>query len=243
MTTRRAIVITNPGLTGAEDFCSGVLVDAKNYPEFLTAPFGGAWQRSEITSMDRPTAADVRRAVRSLSSVDYSIVVFSGHGYYSRQRDSTIVALNQSDEIDSNELRAGANRRLLVLDCCRVRVDDHLIEQVLKFSSSRPPTLDPARCRAAYDRAIGACPTGQVIAFSCGIDETSTDHSVTGGLYSSNLLTLSRQWAERSTGSPTWSIIDAHTAASAAVTRRNGQQHPQIEQPRSGPYFPFAVVA
>ena len=44
MTTKRALLITNPGEQGDENYCKGVYVDAANYRRLMLSPQGGVWE-------------------------------------------------------------------------------------------------------------------------------------------------------------------------------------------------------
>jgi len=58
---KRALLITNPGEKGADNFCRGVYVDVENYRQHLTSAVGGAWEEKEIIHLDRPSVALVRQ--------------------------------------------------------------------------------------------------------------------------------------------------------------------------------------
>src|SRR5579863_6503802 len=99
---RKAVIISNPGESGAENYCGGVIKDVANYRLLLLSPIGGLWQRSEISEMSRPSIAEVRLEMQGLFTYDYVLVVFVGHGWHSTDLDSTIVRLRKGQEIDSN---------------------------------------------------------------------------------------------------------------------------------------------
>lgn len=247
--TRYSLIISNPGTPGAQNYCAGVLVDVREYTAFLTSPLGGAWFDSEIVCLDRPTVDDVLRKVDVAKSVDYSLVIFVGHGYYCSRRKSTIVELRPGVELDSMELRSGTTRRSIILDCCRKRAFEDLSESrsSLKFAAAKP--LSTTNCRIVYDNIAMACSKGILVAFGCSIDETCGDQSSRGGYYSSSLIGACRTWYEDAT-SPrpgnykSLSVVEAHDLAVPLVNRLSGgTQNPEIEKSRTGPYFPFAVMA
>lgn len=61
---RQALLIANPGESGASNYCEGVNRDCDSYPLFLKAPFGGAWYGNEIEILRRPSAAEVASRFR-----------------------------------------------------------------------------------------------------------------------------------------------------------------------------------
>src|SRR5690349_18157549 len=118
--TRGALIIVSPGNPTAQNYCGGVYKDRDHYNDLLQAPFGGLWKPNEIRIFDEPDASTVRAEVERLGNCDYSLVVFSGHGYFSTRYDSTIIELREDVPFDSNDLIPDSPRKTLVLDCCRV---------------------------------------------------------------------------------------------------------------------------
>jgi len=244
--SRKALLISNPGESGASNYCEGVNVDMKSYTQFLMSPAGGAWEESEIIRLHKPDATTLDSNIDNISTHNYTLIVFSGHGFYSQQSMSTIIELNKHTNYDSLRLRRYATKRTIILDCCRKIEKQYLTESALnKFARAYSP-LNPQRCRYYYDLMISRCPNGILVGNACSIDETAGDSAEKGGYYSHSLLTCSRGFAENS--SPNNPAIfmfpDAHECAKNQVSSLSGgNQNPQIEKPRSGPYFPFAVCA
>ncbi|MCL6478698.1 MAG: caspase family protein [Peptococcaceae bacterium] len=139
---RHALIISNPGELGAENYCEGVKIDVKNYISFLKSPLGGTWYDSEITHLDRPSRANVHNAITNISLCDYTFIVFCGHGYFSASKESTILELRKNEEIDSLDLRNGARKRTIILDCCRKIEKDIITETTIiaKFAEARALT-------------------------------------------------------------------------------------------------------
>jgi hypothetical protein len=248
---RNALIISNPGEANAENYCEGVKRDVENFTSFLLSPNGGMWRASEIEKMDRPTKAAVRAKIATLKDSEYLQLIFCGHGYHSVSRDSTIVELRKGEEIDSVEFRGLAKKQTLILDCCRQRHPDIptvMMDSMMKAARSRP-LINPAECRRLFNKKITDCSSGLVVLHSCDEDETAGDDSKRGGYYSSSLLRASKEWAseeevDTSRQFQALSIVGAHRRAVPLVhTLSGGEQNPQIEKPRSDPYFPFCIVA
>jgi hypothetical protein len=248
---RLALIISNPGEPGAENYCGGVTRDVVNYRSFLLSPVGGLWRAWEIVEMNRPTTEEVRRKVQGLSAYDYILVVFSGHGGHSITLDSTFIELRAGQEIDSAEFRLDATKQTIILDCCRRKFPGMpMVEarDMMKLSAAGP-TINPTECRKYYDKRIEECPKELVVLYACGIDQLSADDDQRGGIYSHSLLEASKNWAINSTVDTSRtidirSVVNAHEAAVPLVQRARGaRQTPHIEKPRTGPYYPFCVVA
>jgi hypothetical protein len=249
---RKALLIGCPGKRGADNYLEGVERDLTNYDRFLRSPLGGAWFSSEIVALDDPPASTARAAIQTLKPADYSFVLFSGHGYVTSDGRSTMVCLRGDDEMNSNELRVGSAKHTLILDCCRVieRPSRKLAEDTLaKMDAAAARKLTRDECRKYFNRAVSECPSGLVVLHSCAVDETAGDDSGRGGYYSYSLIEVAEDWLESNSTdlSKQYAALRmprAHEQAKVVVQRLSGnRQNPQIEKPRSEPYFPFAIVA
>ncbi len=247
---RKALIICCPGKVGTKSHLPGVEKDGPLYNSYLQSPLGGAWATSEIVILKSPTPAQLQASVQLLAFADYSMVVFSGHGYYSANKGSTIIELGDGVEIDSVELSKGTTKRTVILDCCRVVVRESVLEEMARkalMAADSMPNSEEARFY--YDKRISESPPGLVKLFSCSINETAGDDAQLGGVYSHSLVSSAEQWAKSGSKNTTTSsyildVPDAHDGAANRVDRLSGgTQHPTIQKPRSSPYFPFAVVA
>lgn len=254
--TKRALLISNPGETGAENYCRGVYVDVRNYVTLLTSPQGGAWEAGEIQTLDRPTAKEVQLWIADFSKYDYAFVMFTGHGWFSSVDKDRILELKKGEAIASNDLLKGTKKRTLVLDCCqKVHAESLLQKRAMQFSGAimaneaRLRTPNREACRKLFSDTIAISESGFVRMCSCQIGELSRDDDSTGGYYNSNLIDTADEWAGRQArntwgGSASLSVVEAHEPAAAATRAKSaGKQNPTIEKARTGPYFPFAVFA
>jgi Caspase domain len=247
---RRALIIANPGAPGRDGYLNGVEKDVDAYKTFFTSPIGGLWNDDEIVVLFQPSVAITRLETARQKHADYSVTIFTGHGYHVEDDDSTIVELSPNVDFDSVELRVGAPRHTLILDCCRVVHPTMFAEDSAEsITKSTENVIDPADCRRYFDEKITDCLAGLVVLFSCSIDETAADISNLGGLYSSSLLRVSQQWSrdtrvDTSKSYISLTVADAHERAERRViSRSGGRQSPVIEKPRSEPYFPFCIIA
>jgi len=249
--TRKALIISNPGEKGDENYCEGVNIDVANYKQFLTSPLGGLWLNTEITHLDRPKTNDVIREITSLANIDYTFFVFSGHGYFSPKVDTTVLELRKGEEISSLEFRANANKRTVILDCCRKVVKEAILEKAFAAKAARIiPHLRPDQCRKYFDYEIAKCSKGIVIGYACKRDEVAGDSQSRGGYYSYGILRGAINWHDNITNidlgksAYPFSIVKAHEEAIVRVRQLSGgTQNPEIEKPRSDPYFPLAIIA
>lgn len=250
MTSRKALIIGAP-----DEKIPGVNLDIKNLRVFFNSPIGGFWYDNEITTLVSPSANDIRRQVELLRGYDYSLIFFAGHGYHSIERKRTILHINSRETLDSLELRAGAAKHSLIMDCCRKPESERRLLKAamdsMSFTEARTQQPDPAKCRQYFNKAIDDCENGLVVMNSCSIDETAGESSSEGGYYTSSLIDSANDWAKNRLRSidltknyATSSTQECHNSAAAQVKRLSGnRQNPTFESPRSEKKFPFAVVA
>lgn len=242
---RRALIIACP-----DKEIPGVRQDAVNYRRYLLSALGGAWESGEIVALESPTRQQVNSELDRLESAEYSMVIFSGHGYHPSRLGSPHVILRAGVEIDGEMLKRGAQKHTLIFDCCRRLEREPLQERRMsKAMDSLKRGLDASDCRLYFDKNLSTCPAGLVVLHACGFDEISYESSASGGWYSSALVDAAREWqinssVDTSRSYDVLTIPHAHDAAATAVIRQSGnRQHPARDQPRTGPYFPFAIVA
>ena len=247
---KKVLIVLNPGEEGAENYCRGVFADGTNFVDYLTSPLGGYWESCEITKLIRPDIDVINYELSLLNKYEYSIVIFSGHGEYDKASQSTMCELKAKNKISSKKFENSINKRLIILDCCRVPSIDKrpMINDSLIKSAASLTKLNPTKCRKYYDKGIDECIARNIITYSCAIGETSQDDSFFGGYYAHALINSANDWRNTVSIEPgyyyTYSVAKAHESAYNRVKiRTNNLQNPQIEKSKTGPYFPFAIVA
>jgi hypothetical protein len=231
---RKALVIGCPGKPGTDKYLQGVPRDLDNYNRFLRSALGGAWYPHEIETLDDPSAATVRTHIRGVSSADYSFILFSGHGYYSANRRSTIVCLRGDDEMDSTELRAGASKHSLLLDCCRKVDRTVLAEDALRKMDAAARRFGVSNCRRYFNQKIEECPSGLIVLHSCDVNEAAGDDSRRGGYYAYSLIDATETWGDENQTDLTkyfasLTVPSGHDGASDLVRRLSvNRQNPQL---------------
>ena len=208
-------------LIGNSEGLPGVQKDFANYKSFFMDEVGGNWYGSEIMSRMNPKGDDLRSELRTLknSSLDFLIVVFSGHAGQERE---VVMEINGNGEtIYESELKNIASRQITIYDCCRVysnlefsRSSDMLLEKSAKIDSN---------IRQLYEKRIMQAIPQQLSLFACSIGETAID-TYEGGLYSKNLLK-----AARSLNSESMSVGKAHETAADLTKKERKEQTPVAE--------------
>jgi hypothetical protein len=241
-------LIANPGIEGEELYCKGVFADMDNFKKFLLSPIGGLWKDGEIITKIKPTKIELLKEIEVLKSVDYGLVIFSGHGWHSGQLDETMVKLNDNESISSKELRKGAPKQTLILDCCR-EIHSEPVKKMFECAFEKMSSqIHPEDCRFFYDNQIIKCANSIIVLYGCDINETAGE-SLSGGYFSYRLINSSKEWASRKVIDTTkqcsiLSMVEAFETTDVLVKEfTDKRQNPQIEKPRSEIYFPFCIVA
>jgi len=260
---RRVLIITNAGKVGASNYCDGVLKDKENYVSFFTSAYGGYFSNSEIKILNKPIKSALKSELSALTldNIEFSIIVFCGHGWYSTRSESNILCLNDlGEEIDSLDLRTNYNKRIIIEDCCREKHDEYISDSLLKAFSgvrlfeSSGKILNPEECKRYYNKTIEECPKQLICAMASDIDETAGDDSRIGGYYSASLLKETESMVENALDNidlskkyRAFNFPSCHIGAAPRVQKRSGnKQNPQIEKPRFNEgksYLPFAIIA
>lgn len=255
---RRVIIITNPGKNNAPNYCKGVYKDASNYESFFKSPYGGYYSSDEIRIFDKPSKLRVltELSLLNIQDIEFSIIIFCGHAFYSTISESNILEINDNEQIDSLDLRKNAKKRIIIEDNCREPHAQYIVESYTKMFSVKDSTgqqLDPIRCQKVYNEQIEKCPNQLIIGMACDIGETAGDSETSGGFYSSSLLKATKNLAEQNlkhtnlkNSFKTFSFPECHDAAIPLVKRLSGNlQNPKITKTRldETKYLPFAVIA
>jgi uncharacterized protein YciU (UPF0263 family) len=175
-------------------------------------------------------------------------VTFAGHGRHVSTDRATRIQINAKDEISSDDLKVGARKQTLILDCCRIPEPEFFADSAFAKARVFKHALDSDQCRLFFDMRIDECEPGLVVLHACGFEETASESS-RGGLYSRALVDSAQEWereceVEIAKSYRVLSAVAAHDRASPMVRRGSGdRQHPDAEYPRTNKHFPFAIIA
>ena len=241
--SRAALLIASP-----DSNLLGTRQDVANFQKFLLSPLGGAWTSNEVTVLENPSRQELDSGLQRLRNCDYGFVTFAGHGRHVSTDCSTRIQINPRDEISSDDLKVGAPKQTLILDCCRMPEPELFADSALAKARAIKHALDSAQCRYFFDIRIDECDPGLVVLHACGFRETASESS-RGGLYSRALVDSAKEWereceVEIAKNYRVLSAVGAHDRANPVVRRGSGdRQHPEAEYPRTKKHFPFAIIA
>lgn len=243
---KKILIISNPGARTADNYCEGVHKDVENYKKFFMSPGGGNWHLDEIECMEQPLKPMVQKKLIEMENLDFSIIMFTGHGY--SKDENTYIELVPSSSLYNDmcvdELKQADQKRIIIVDCCRKKleptseINEAYLEHVDKSFSMTRDT------REIYEELIRRLDVMNIVMYACDWNETSGDDSRKGGYYTSSLLRVCSEFIEecrRSSKSLYLSAPGAHEMSKPYVKRLKSDQNPQIEKPRSGPYLPLVI--
>lgn len=247
---RRAIIIEAANLKGQNPL-PGAEVDFKNYQRYLCSIEGGYWYPSEITPLSKPTKKvlldEIRKAEREAG---YLFIAFSGHGYTKRANpylfpqptvnQLTMLCINDAEEIALSEINP-AIKNFIIADSCRT------IERVEKayaafadFISESARSDKERYARMLFDDAVINAEAGQIIAYSCGINESAGEDKNRGGYFSAAMMESGLGQASRGFQRAI-STAETFEQARLIVKSQAAQQNPEYSAGRRLRHFPFAV--
>ena len=239
---KKILIIANPGESGTENYCEGVLKDVENYKKYFMSPVGGSWYSSEIECLKTPNKYSVSTKLNEMKYLDFSIIIFTGHGY--SQNEETFVELNSEEGMSVTAFKENGKKRLVIVDCCRKEWFPVSELNEAYFFHREKSFFELKNTREIYEDYIRAADVMNIVMYGCDLGETSGDDSKKGGFYSSSLLKICTEFAETNKELKKYCLTAplAHERAKVLVKRLKIDQNPQIEKPRMGKYLPIAVT-
>ena len=217
-------------LIGNSNGLPGVKKDILKWQSFLMSNSGGKWFSSEIDIEMNPSKVSLMSKIKILrNKYDFVIVMFSGHGAYSK---GTILEINDKEEyIFENDLKNIAPRQISVFDCCRALVTQDSISESLRTFSIKDQAI--SNIRQAYETRIMKAIPQQISLYACSIGESAYD-SNDGGYYTKNFLESTNIFID---GQPFSTVGIVHGASAAKTTyevkeKENGIQNPDAFIPK-----------
>lgn len=232
--TRKAFIIGCPGSRG--NFLPGVKVDVENMSRFLQSEKGGQWYPNEIVRLYNASWQQAFLLIH-LSSADYTLVYFSGHGFTSE--DNIGMLAFQDQTVRETKLLDQSPRQLIVIDACRNYVGSGL-SGFPDFGDHVNHFEAPLAAREAFDEAILKSPKGKKIVHATQRGQFSRD-SVDGGHFTQALLQASTNICSDQWYAP--QTIEQVVSTSRSVLKKNGStQVPCIAFSNGTLSVPFSLT-
>ena len=233
------LIIGNPG--EGKNYCEGVEKDLKSYSNYFQSVRGGAWENDEIRILFQPSIKEMNREVEKLDSMEYSMVVFSGHGYSNLKNETVLELSTRGDEYKDSQLIK--NNRTVIIDCCRkLWVPESAGRRIFALDMSESTAINIREiARMKYEDSIRNSNGMPVVMYSCSLNEYAQDDSELGGDYSYQLLRAAQTWRKDSDYYDVLDVVQAHDRAKTQLEYMRSSQHPRIKKSREGSYYPFAI--
>ena len=194
---RKLLLISNSGTPS--NFLPGVSKDIAEYNTFFQSDEGGAWMSTEIMREESLTVEKFCNVLKSLTDIDYLMIVFCGHGY-TNTHGVRYLELSENEDISIFDIRALVRCRLtLITDCCAsvfVPRLQMITESLRTFSYGGKLLRRRVQCREAYNKAIMSLPENNYFyAHACSLGESAGEDE-DGGYFSQELLKWSNHFVK-----------------------------------------------
>lgn len=195
--SRRAILIAAADAI-PERCIPGATKDIEDFHEYLRSPLGGAWiPNHEIwTFYDRDDLA-VLGAIAATTDVDYTMVVFSGHGGHTDPNDLTTSTVRFTEKTyPVSQLIPHSKKYTVIADSCRYYAEKKpLIAEHLKYhvkiASSQSTTEN---FRDVYQEILRRTPVGGNVVFACDVGELAGVDDAIGSYFIQTLIAQAKDW-------------------------------------------------
>ncbi len=218
----------------------GAWQDARNYIRFLLSDYGGSWYENELILLKNPTQRRLVEIIdRYFKNLDYSLIIFSGHGFFNRAINMQCVELLDSS-MPISKLNTRCIKQNIIIDSCRNYSED--IEVTMPQFYQEPEAFigDVTSVRMDYENAIRRADKGISVFFSSSQNQSSID-TPKGGLYSIALLQSAELWISNNTKSNVVSINYIHDMAKKVLIDNHFNQMPAKNIGQRKVHFPFAT--
>ena len=235
MISRKAIILYCPGVDNQKGALPGTREDERLFRDFLLSDKGGCWHEDEIKSRENPTRQEAEVLAGWLFDADYSLVVFSGHGYTDSHDNKVHIEMSDGDILEEKLIRTP--KATLIIDSCRVYYS-RFDENVAALNRKNAQVNATLTSRFHYDHLLQQADTGHIFLHAANVNEAASANQ-TGSYYITSLLAN----ANNST-TPVLTVEDAHYGA---ITYLNNQYPATTQNPTiSGSikrkhWFPFAI--
>ncbi len=253
---RIALIITNPGDEGTENYCQGVNVDNSEYKKFLMSKYGGAWistnpndENNEIIELYKPTLSQLKLELTAikLACIEYLLVIFCGHGYYNQQYQYSMLELQTGIDVPETIFHGKAPKTCIILDSCRVFDNSGIIEvlrKIAKKEASHESKIIKLLYKNIFNRYIKKSAKGILTLYSCSVSQTAHENEMQGGDFSYELRKEGYSWISQQTNnnsksSRVLSYRQAFVNVQQNIMRKGNNQIPQIRG--SNLDYPFCI--
>ena len=227
--TRRAYLIGGSYL----EELAGVRADINAWKEFLHSPVGGSWDEGEIVDLSEETFVSIKGELAFGRLFDYSLLCFAGHGRATVDSDgysTTIVQINDKEEVSEYDLNPKSPRCTMLFDCCRRLPTDAELES---FAIKEGASKVKYNTREIFDRAMSGCEKGLVRIYGTELDHGAADEK--------SFTRMMIKYSKAAVESCEDGVLRLPDAVRGARNLLDEQQTPVYRGGRRLGHFPFAI--
>jgi len=228
------------GCSGSgNSYLPGVKNDVKSIKNFLTSPYGGCWDESEIVISYNETIDKIKKKIELLrnENLDYAFVVFSGHGDFDSNKNERRLWIDEENYLYESDILniSKSKKQLTIIDACAG------MEEVQEFHTVVMEAMEFTLVeyyRKMFEEYLLKCPEQEIILYSSKKGEYSTDTS-RGGLFIQSLLDTAKENNEYEA----LTVLKVFELSKDRVVRDSkDKQHPcYLAYPKSGKKLPFSL--
>lgn len=218
-----------------------VAKDEQLLRNYLMSNTGGDWRKEEILSLENPKIEEVRYAVESgCKNVDYSFVVFTGHGCIDYDTKRQVLEIADGD-ITLADLVTPAARQTLIIDACRGYVMQNAIQESRRLLFC--DTESSESTRNIFDNRVMEAEEGLTILYSASDNQTSGGND-DGSAYIYSLVHVCKEFGRKVDYEGCIDLKEAHDRVCKYLKEKF--KDPTIQKPtmnieKRSKYFPIAV--
>lgn len=224
----------------------GITADSHHVTDWLRSNGGGAWELEEIHTLRSPSADELHNYRRIVAEVDYSVLVFFGHGRQDpNDRSDVLLKINPREELPLSQFTGSTRFSMRLIDTCRSAVPEELLEGITKVAAAPQIFIDHNRSkhRDMFDAEMGKCEYGCATLLATGPSQDAYATS-NGGRFTSSLVGAGQIWRMTGYSSPkVMTMEEAFNQADHLTRQHEPPQYPEFRQDGGASKFPFAVLA
>ncbi len=177
------------GLSNSQDELNTDNFYLNCYYTFFRSKAGGAYEESEITTIEEPTAKELNSTTAN-STLNYCIIVLIGHG--ASQENNQLFQLNKDEIILAGQLNPNCEKNLIILESCRSEIENVLTVDLndklpkFKYGGIVRSPINRQKARELYNEHLKNCKVGQAVCFACRKGEEAYNYYFSMGLIQSS---------------------------------------------------------
>jgi hypothetical protein len=214
--------------------------DYVNIKNYLVSSIGGEWLEEEIIHYPDPCIQDIKNAISVMGELDYSFIVFTGHGEFDQYNHRQHMEVMDGD-ITVRDLRTNCPRQTIIIDACRGFIQRMPPQIARSMNFAMESTGQRISTRKLFENKLLQAEEGLTVLYAASENQSALDTNI-GAAYISSLIKSAKEWGKTNIGN----VLDLKTAHNHAKTYMYNNyddvtQVPVMNSEKRLRYFPFGV--